>query len=206
MVWDAKDWAERAEAIGLDERLINFVLWMPELLEAKKGDGISSSDNVSPRMMDKFFSLVSTIDDFEKNLDTISLYGEITAGKFLTSNLLNFINKRLDKLPSVHDLIKVDEEKAAKAKLTQACGDQENDADNWKSGTAGILTTRLYNYVIANQKDMKKEDIKQYSELMLHNSFSVDQKFLLVRQVIGCGNKFSAILAGDPRFLRYMTE
>ena len=82
---------------------------------------------------------------------------------------------------------------------------QENDSANWKSGTAGILTTRLYNYVIANQKDMDKKDIKQYSELMLHNSFSVDQKFLLVRQVIGCGNRFSAILTGDPRFIKYMT-
>lgn len=205
MTWDAGDWAERAEKMSLDERLINFVLWMPELLEDKKADGISASGNISPRMMDKFFSLVSTIDDFEKNLDTISLYGDITVGKVLTSNLLNFIAKRLDKLPSVHKLIKEYELPTAKSQLTAACGDQENDSANWKSGTAGILTTRLYNYVIANQKDMDKKDIKQYSELMLHNSFSVDQKFLLVRQVIGCGNRFSAILTGDPRFIKYMT-
>lgn len=97
MRWDAQDWAARAEKIGLDERLINFVLWAPELLEHKKAEGISASNNVSPRMMDKFFSLVSTIDNFDKNLDKIALFGEISVGKDITSQLINFVNKKLDK-------------------------------------------------------------------------------------------------------------
>jgi len=206
MVWDAKDWAERAEKINLDERLINFVLWAPELLEQRKDQGISASGNVTPRMMDKFFSLVSTIDDFENNLDKIALFGDISVGKHITSQLINFINKKLDKLPSVYKLLKEYDLQTAKTQLTMACGDSENDSENWRAATAAILTTRLFNYVRHHSKELSKDNIKQYLELVLHPSFSVDQKFLMVKQTISCGNQFASILAGDPRFLKYMMQ
>lgn len=204
MVWSAQDWSERAEKIGLDERLINFVLWAPELLEQKKDQGISASGNVTPRMMDKFFSLVSTIDDFENNLDKIALFGDISVGKHITGQLINFVNKKLDKLPSVEKLIKEYDLATAKTQLTIACGDSEADSGNWKGATAAILTTRLFNYVRHHNKSLSKDNIKQYLELILHPSFSVDQKFLMVKQTVSCGSNFATILAGDPRFLKYM--
>ena len=206
MVWDAKDWSERAEKIGLDERLINFVLWAPELLENKKSEGISASNNVSPRMMDKFFGLVSTIDDFDKHLDKISLFGDISVGKDVTSQLINFVNKKLDKLPSIEKLIKEYDIATAKSQLTACCGDSEKDSVNWKSATAAILTTRMYNYMRFNQKDIKKDEIKQYLELILHPSFSVDQKYLMVKQTVGLSNTFATTLAGDARFIKWMTK
>jgi MoxR-like ATPase len=206
MIWDAKDWAERAEKIGLDERLINFVLWAPELLENKKSEGISASGNVSPRMMDKFFSLVSTIDDFDKHLDVISTYGDISVGKDLTSQLINFINKKLDKLPSIDKLIKEYDVATAKSQLTLCCGDSEKDSTNWKSATAAILTTRMYNYMRYHHKTVTKDQIKQYLELLLHPSFSVDQKYLMCKQTVGLSNTFSQIIAGDPRFIKYMVK
>ena len=205
MVWDAQDWAERAEKIGLDERLINFVLWAPELLEQKKDQGISASGNVTPRMMDKFFSLVSTIDDFDKHLDKISLFGNISVGSSITGQLTNFINKRLDKLPSVEKLLKVYDVTTAKAQLTAACGDSEEDSVNWKGATAAILCTRMFNYARHHGKGMSKDNIKQYLELILHPSFSVDQKFLMVKQTMSSGNNFAQILAGDPRMIKYLT-
>jgi len=205
MVWDAQDWAERAEKIGLDERLINFVLWAPELLEQKKDQGISASGNVTPRMMDKFFSLVSTIDDFDKHLDKISLFGNISVGSSITGQLTNFINKRLDKLPSVEKLLKVYDVATAKAQLTASCGDSEEDSINWKGATAAILCTRMFNYARHHGKGMSKDNIKQYLELILHPSFSVDQKFLMVKQTMSAGNNFAQILAGDPRMIKYLT-
>jgi len=205
MKWDATDWSERAEKIGTDNRLINFVLFIPELLEQKKLDGITSSASVSPRMMDKFFSLVSTIDDFEKNLDKVSMFGEITVGKDVTSQLINFINKRLDKLPIIEKLIKEYDLPVAKGQLTACCGDIEKDANNWKSATAAILTVRMYNYVKFYHKTMTKDNIRQYCELLLHPSFSIDQKFRMVTETVGLGNQFANLLAGDPRFFKFMT-
>ncbi len=206
MIWDAQDWAERAEKIGMNERLINFVLWAPELLENKKQDGISASNSVSPRMMDKFFSLVATIDDWEQHLDRISTYGDITVGKDVTSQLINFINKKLDKLPSIGKMIKEDDLPTAKTRLTMCCGDCEKDSNNWKGATAAILTTRMYNYMRYNVKDIKKDEIKQYLELILHPSFSVDQKYLMVKQTIKLSNTFAQVLSSDPRFLKYMAS
>lgn len=204
MRWDAQDWASRGEKIGLDTRLLNFVLWQPELLENKKQDGISASNAVNPRMMDKFFSLVATIDDWDKNLDKISLYGSISVGKEVASQLINFINKNLHKLPEVNKLIKEYDVPTAKAQLTGCCGDCEKDSESWKGATAAILTTRLYNYVRYNSKNMSKDNIKQYLELLLHTSFSVDQKYLMVKNTVSLGNTFAQVLAGDPRFLQYM--
>jgi len=88
--------------------------------------------------------------------------------------------------------------------LTIACGDSEADSGNWKGATAAILTTRLFNYVRHHHKNLSKDNIKQYLELILHPSFSVDQKFLMVKQTVSCGSNFATILAGDPRFLKYM--
>lgn len=206
MIWDPQSWASRAEKIGLDERLINFILWKPEVLENKKQDGISASGNVSPRMMDKFLSLVSTIKDWDKHLDKISMFGDISVGKEITSDLINFINKRLDKLPSVEKLIKEYELPVAKAQLTDCCGDSEKDSTNWKAATAAILTTRLYNYMRFNHTNVSKPNIKQYLELLLHTSFSVDQQYLLVKQTVGINNTFASTLAGDSRFISRMTK
>lgn len=206
MRWDAQDWAARAEKLKLDERLINFVLWAPELLENKKKDGIAASGNVSPRMMDKFFSLVSTLDELDKNLDTIAIFGAITVGNELTNKLTEFINKRLDKLPSIEKLIKEYDLATAKTQLTLACGDCENDPAAFKSATSAILATRMYNYMRYHAKDTKKDEIKRYLELILHTSFTSDQKFLMVKQTINCGNQYSAILAGDSRFIKYVTN
>lgn len=206
MKWDAQNWAERAEKLKLDERLINFVLWAPEFLENKKADGISASGNVSPRMMDKFFSLVSTIDDFEHNLDTISVFGGITVGKAFTNKFSEFINKRLDKMPSVEKLIREYDLATAKSQLTAACGDAEKDPSNFKGATSAILCTRMYNYIKYNAKDLKKDEIKRYLDLILHTSFTVDAKFMMVKQTITCGNQFAQLLAGDSRFIKYITK
>ena len=53
---------------------------------------------------------------------------------------------------------------------------------------------------------MSKDNIKQYLELILHPSFSVDQKFLMVKQTMSAGNNFAQILAGDPRMIKYLTS
>ena len=42
--------------------------------------------------------------------------------------------------------------------------------------------------------------------VILHGAFSVDQKFLMVRQTIGANNNLTSILASDPRFIKYMTK
>lgn len=179
---------------------------MPELFQNKKSDGVSASNAVSPRMMDKFFSLVATIDDFEKHLDLITLYGDISVGKDVTSQLVNFINKKLDKLPSVEKLIKEYDLPTAKAQLTSCCGDFEKDSQNFKMATSAILTTRMYNYMIFNHKNTTKDEIRRFLELMLHTSFTNDQKYLLVYKTINLSNTFSQIVSGDPRTIKYITK
>ena len=205
MKWDASDWAIRAEG-HTDERLINFVLWAPELFEKKTKDGISASGNVSPRMMDKFFNLIGTIPSFEKNLDRITSFGDISVGTSVYTQLINFINKNLDKLPSMDKLLLEYDEKTAKAELTKACGDYIGNPVDFKNATAAILTVRMYNYARHNKSKMTKDKIKHYLSLLLHTSFSEDQKYQLVKNTITINNNFGSVLASSPEFLKYMTS
>ena len=64
----------------------------------------------------------------------------------------------------------------------------------------------MFNYARHHGKGMSKDNIKQYLELILHPSFSVDQKFLMVKQTMSAGNNFAQILAGDPRMIKYLTS
>lgn len=206
MVWSASDWAVRAEKIGLDERLINFVLWMPEFFENKKEGGISADGNVSPRMLDKFFSVISTIDDFTNNMNLITQLASISVGDTVGAHLVKFINNKLDKLPSVQQLIMEFDLKEAKTALTKACGSIETDGDNaWNPATSAILAIRSANYVIHNAKTMTKDQVKKYADLIHHTSFSEGQKLIMVKQCVRLGNTFSQTLAGDPRFSKILT-
>lgn len=206
MVWSASDWAVRAEKIGLDERLINFVLWMPEFFENKKEGGISADGNVSPRMLDKFFSVISTIDDFTNNMNLITQLASISVGDTVGAHLVKFINNKLDKLPSVQQLIMEFDLKEAKTALTKACGSIETDGDNaWNPATSAILAIRSANYVIHNAKTMTKDQVKKYADLIHHTSFSEGQKLIMVKQCVKLGNTFSQTLAGDPRFSKILT-
>ena len=63
-----------------DQRIINFVLSIPEKFENKKKDGVSNSNVVQPRMLDKFFAIISTIKDWEKNLSKVIQIGDLSIG------------------------------------------------------------------------------------------------------------------------------
>lgn len=206
MKWDADDWAVRAEQIGTDARLINFVIWGKELFENKKEDGISASGQVSPRMMDKFFSLISTIDDFQNNLDKITFLGEISVGKNITQQLIKFINQKLDKLPEVDKLIKEYELGAAKTALTNASGNYEADPENFKGAVAAIMCTRLINYMknLARNKELKDDNVRRYGELITHTAFTTDHKFLMGKSVMSLSNKVASIIGGNAELTKYI--
>lgn len=207
MIWDAKDWAARAEKIGADERLINFVLWAPEFLEKNKKNGLDAEGGISPRMMDKFFNIISTIDDFStpSAKAEIMAYASTSVGSTFGAHLLKFIDNKLDKLPSVEKLIKEDKLEDAKKSLSQACGMISNpDGESWKSATSAILSLRFVNYVQHNAANLNKADIKQFADLIHHDSFSDGQKVIMVKQTVKLGSNISKELVQDPRFAKML--
>lgn len=186
MVWCAKNWSERAERIGVDTRLINFTLWKPENFVNKKSEGMSSSGTASPRMMDNFYKLAGTFEDFEQNWDAILKFGNATVGSAITNDLLNFVKNNLDKLPTSHDLIKTMSLTEAKKKLVEVCGIQtKNSGKNaWQPATASVMATRLINFVRINAKTLTEADVIRYRELAMHESFGEDYKAIMIYNVL----------------------
>lgn len=204
MVWDYKDWAERAEKLKFDQRIINFVLSIPEKFENKKKDGVSNSNVVQPRMLDKFFAIISTIKDWEKNLSKVIQIGDLSIGKDVTSLLVNFINKKLDKLPLIEDLIFNYTLEKANESLLDCAGSYKKE--NHKTAVSAILCTRIFNYVKVHNKEFKKDNIKQLGELILSDSFTSDQKFIMVKNCINYSSLFTQILGSDVRIINYITK
>jgi dynein-related subfamily AAA family protein len=203
MVWCHKSWAERAERLGRDGRLINFVLWKPEHYENKKQDGISSSGTVTPRQLDMFFDLIETIEgDFENHLDQIAEFGNATVGKDVVNDFTNFVKKKLDKLPTVDDLIRVDSLETAKKKLTTVCGieTQSTGKNAWNHATVAIMSIRFLNYAKFNSQSLTEANIIQYRELALHNSFGNDHKYLMLTNVLADLGDLSSLFFEDSRY------
>ena len=96
------------------------------------------------------------------------------------------------------------DESSAKAQLTLACGDYESP--NWNSAIAAILATRMINFAKYYEKDFSKEDVIKYKNLILHNSFGVDQKFLIVSKAMALPNKFVNVLTSDMEIVKYITS
>jgi hypothetical protein len=202
MVWCVKSWAERAEKQGRDNRCINFALWKPEHYENRKQDGISSSGEVTPRELDMFFDLLETLEgDFDTNMDKITEYGNATVGKAVLNDFIDFMKNKLDKLPTIEELIKIDSLEVAKKKLTEVCGiETENKGKHkWNHATAAVLSTRMYNYMKFNAKNLTEADCRQYINLALHTSFGNDHKYVMTLNVLSDIGDLSSVFFEDER-------
>lgn len=196
MIWCHKSWAEWAEKRKVNNNLINFVLWKPEIFEEKSKDGIPCG-GIAPRMMDKFFNLIQGFENLESNMDKIVKFGNITVGIDTVNEMKEFIKGKLDKLPTAEELITKMSLKEAKKRLTEVCGVEGNKG--WNDATAMILAIRSYNYVRFAAKNLTDENIKQYLELVLHTSFGNDQKYVMITNVLDSIGESHSIFFDDNR-------
>jgi MoxR-like ATPase len=165
MEWNHEDWAVYAED-KVDGRSINFVLqnhtcFTPELNE----DNSIPENHVSPRMLDKFFNLISNIDDFntEENKSQVRMFGNLTVGKIITNEYIRFISEGYDKLPSPEELLLKYTEEEFLDKFLSLVGSYTDNA-SYNKATASILVIRMKNYIIKNYKDLKTSQ-----KNMIHN-------------------------------------
>lgn len=201
--WSVDDWALWSEGNNRDSRCINFVLANPELFENKKQDGLSSTGQVAPRMMDKFFDIVSTIDNFSGEIDYIKKAGEGMVGNLMTNMFIKFVHNKLDLLPTPKKLIEDMEVKAGKSVLTEVCGNYELDPSKFKNSSASVLAIRLANYAVFNE--LNKKQAESLGEYVAHSSFTEDQKFMMVKRLSKSKNAFKYIMA-NKKLVQYLNN
>lgn len=139
--FDVNCWARWAEAEGIDNRGINFVLTYPEILNKEGG-----VQTVNARSLVTFFNTISGFENFENN-KSLAMIMDIASGCFtskenVVGNLFTtFIANRLDKLVSPHDLINM-KWKVLKPRLEECLYED----GKYRADVASVLTTRFINY------------------------------------------------------------
>ena len=171
--FDINAWAVWAEHNQIDSRCINFLINNKELV----------SQEINPRSITTFFNAISSIDDFgsSKNLSLISMIGGGNVGPEFTRLFIEFINNKLDKLPSPeYILLDKNSEKVIK-ELKKYIGSDEN----YRADIAYLIQVRLSNYCGFYSKNNKITNniLERLTLLLTEDIFTVDLKNQMAREI-----------------------
>jgi hypothetical protein len=176
---DVEAWARWAEGYGIDERAINFMLKHPEIIEGaitkNKEDGeVLAKGNL--RIWTKYFDMIGGIKNFEDEMDTIINLGSGSLPKEHIQLFVTFIKNKLDLLPSIKDLL----EKDTKWSIDKL-KDVVKEGPSRRQDIASIITKRLLNYAIVNEKSYNKDMINNYANILESEYISKDLAIISVR-------------------------
>lgn len=194
-------WAsEFAEAYGIDGRCINFMLKHPEIIEGaveKDRDGnVLAKGNL--RIWTKYFDSISGIPDFNKDLDLLMNLGMGSLPSEHITLFTQFVKHGLDKLATPHQLLTNDIEWSIKELKGVIKDGKEKRQD-----IAAIMTKRLLNYALVNEKDYTKDMVKNYAEILESGLLSVDLCIISLKKL--CTVPKFKDLAVRPKLLKLLT-
>jgi hypothetical protein len=180
MKWDRDCWAKWAEEDSIDGRCINFMLFHEDIVEKGKG-------KVNPRSLTNFFNSISSFDSFEDNLPMIQNLGEGSVGPEVALMFTGFINNRMDKWISPHDILLEEKDTV----VLTAMKDMFGTGNDYRADIASVLTTRLINYALtyAEKNPIGPEIINRLNMLVKEDGiFTDDLKYHIVKKILN-GNK-----------------
>lgn len=194
-------WAsEFAEGYGLDSRCINFMLKHPEIIEGAidtdKQGNVLAKGNL--RIWTKYFDSISGIPDFEKNLDLIMNLGMGSLPAEHITLFTVFIKNGLDKLATPQQLLNNDIEWSKKELKSVIKEGKEKRQD-----IAAIMTKRLLNYALVNEKDYTKKMVQNYAEILESGMLSTDLCIISLKKL--CVIPKFKELALRPALLKLVT-
>lgn len=170
--FDINCWAEWAEKEGIDTRCITFLLMHPELV----------NDSVNARQITTFFNAISGIEDFEKSLDLITLFGSSCVTEEFTNLFVTFIQNKLDRIISSQDILTRPMEYVEPI-LSSLFGKEST----YRADIASVVATRLLMFLerpLAASILKNKELNQRFKELLLSRElFTDDIKFFMMRTI-----------------------
>lgn len=160
--------------------MINFLLKHPEIIEGaveKDKDGhVLAKGNL--RIWTKYFDSISGIKDFKKDLDLVLNLGMGSLPPEHIITFTNFINNGLDKLPTPLQLLTSD----IKWSINELKGCIKEGKEK-RQDIAAILTKRLLNYALANEKEYDKKMVNNYAEILESGLLSVDLCIISLKKI-----------------------
>lgn len=176
--FDINPWSKWADSVNLRSELINFALFNPEIF--------SRSLRINARSYSLFANCCKSLKDLEskQSLEMINLiakgcFGE--DGDYIGGLIVQFVNNKLDKLMSAHDILSGNWDTISKKIYNTIYQNNMYRAD-----IASVLTTRLVNY-IENEKSLNTDNvIKRIDEILNHSEvlFTEDLLLILIKKMV----------------------
>jgi hypothetical protein len=171
MEFDARAWARWADRAGVDPRGINFVLAYPELVNGRA---------TTPRSLVQFFRQIEVFDDLSAELPLIRMLGEACLERETVTAFVNFIQLRLDQLPSSEQILhtqRFDELMERLSRITDDRGVRRMDI-------LSVVVSRLTDYLL--QQPQVVEDpavLSQLSQFILHELIPNDLRLSMAQEL-----------------------
>lgn len=184
MKFDMDVWARWAEKDALDSRAINFMLMNPEVI----------TERYNARSFVTFFNSISSIKNFEDNLDLLQMLGEGSIGAEASTLFTAFIHNKLDKIVRPKDLILHDNETYIIGELN-SCVTVNGE---YRADISSVLATRVVNFCLsyAESNPINQAIINRLIRLTTDcDAFTDDLKYYIVKEILaGNKTKFSKIM------------
>jgi hypothetical protein len=189
LAWNAEIWAEWADINKIDSRCINFILMNKEIVNPL-------APEVNARSITLFFNSISSIADFNSNLELIQLLGEGSLGTEVTTMFTSFIHNKMDQLISSERILNPNEKFSVIEKEIKSVVKNGKD---YRADIAYVLTTRLLNHLQFNvsSDNINDELIKRLEELITSDCLGTDLKFVLGRKLTNMNGKYNALLLSE---------
>ena len=189
LAWNAEIWAEWADLNHIDSRCINFVLMNKEIVKPE-------TPEVNARSITLFFNSISTIPNFNKDLELIQLLGEGSLGTEITTMFTSFIHNKMDRLITSEKIL---DSTVDFNKIEKEINDVVKSGTDYRADIAYVLTTRLLNHLQfnVNENQIDTNLIKRLEELITSNVLGTDLKFVLGRKLTSMNGKYNALLLSD---------
>ncbi len=161
--------------------MINFILKNPEVVigtkdHDEKGNKLKKA-NI--RLWTKFFDTISGIENFEGQLGRVMLIGGSSIPQEHMLLFSQFVTNKLDRLLAPSDMLNGDEKKVLK-ELKSIIG----TGNTRRNDLASILSKRLMNYCVANEKDLTKDQVERFAVILESEVFTKDIVHLVARKIV----------------------
>jgi MoxR-like ATPase len=130
--FDAKIWAEWAQATGLDPRGIDFVLTYPEAVTGKR---------TTPRSLAQFFDQISHIEDLAADIDLVLVLAKSTLDDNTVSSFMGFIQDDLARLIDPVDILNASDFSTVKSTIEAVAVGKKGEK---RLDRISTICTRLY--------------------------------------------------------------
>lgn len=104
--FDIEPWIEWALKNNIDGRCVNFFAsYWREIMSGTSTEGSEEQMKINPRSLTKFFEMVGGVRDFDSELSQVHLLADMFLTDEVSSMFEQFVNNKLDKLPTPEEIV-----------------------------------------------------------------------------------------------------